>query len=75
VNLYSLLVLTYSILGGVKVMYLEKATLPRPTIYLPNDVRMNQWIFSIGEAKNYGENQRTQKKIRLRATSYVTNTA
>jgi hypothetical protein len=36
---------------------------------------MNQWIFSIGEATNYGENQRTQTKNRLRATSYATKTS
>jgi hypothetical protein len=65
----------YFILGGVKVMYLENATSHEPTIHPPDDGRMNPWICSIGEATNYGENQRTQKKIRLRATSYLTNTA
>jgi len=65
----------YFILVGVKVTYLENATLHGPTIHLPDDGRMNQWICSIGEATNYGENRRTQTKIRLKANSYVTNTA
>ena len=60
---------------GVKVMYLENATIQGPTIHLPDDGRINNWICRIGEATNYGENLLTQTKIRLRATSYVTNTA
>ena len=56
-------------------MYLQNATLHGPTIYLPDDGRMNQLICSTGEKTNYGENRRNQTKIRLRATSYMTNTA
>ena len=67
----------FFILGRVKVKYLQNATLHGPTIrvHLPDDGRMNQLICSIGEATSYGENRRTQTKIRLRTTSYVTNTA
>ena len=57
------------------MMYVENATLHGPTVHPSDDVRMNQQICSIGEATNYGENRRTQTKIRLRSTSYVTNTA
>jgi hypothetical protein len=60
---------------GLDMIYFETEAPDGPTIHPPDDGWMNQWICSIGEAINYGENRRTRAKICFRTTSYVTNPA